>query len=154
MFTCVREILAQVTRGELECNCPVPCSMTKYSTSVSYAGWPNKLTEEHISTEYGIDPAYMAENGVVFSVYYEELNYQKIRQLKAMDGGQLASNIGGMMGLFIGASVLSLLEVWEYLWQRLKGLLRRSLRPPVDDDKAAAYDLENGTAFNNTAFNK
>eukprot|EP00058_Branchiostoma_floridae_P011537 XP_002597025.1 hypothetical protein BRAFLDRAFT_96174 [Branchiostoma floridae] len=65
-----------------------------------------------------------------------------------------SGNIGGMMGLFIGASVLSLLEVWEYLWQRLKGLLRRSRRPPVDDDKAAAYDLEKGTAFNNTAFNK
>ncbi|XP_066271536.1 acid-sensing ion channel 4-A-like [Branchiostoma lanceolatum] len=128
--------------------------MTKYSTSVSYAGWPNKLTEEHISTQYGIDPAYMAENGVVFSVFYEELNYQKIRQLKAMDEGQLASNIGGMMGLFIGASVLSILEVWEYLWQRVKGLLRRNRRPPVNDDKSTAYDLEKGTSFNNTSFNK
>eukprot|EP00058_Branchiostoma_floridae_P000923 XP_002586411.1 hypothetical protein BRAFLDRAFT_131804 [Branchiostoma floridae] len=64
-------------------------------------------------------------------------------------------NIGGMMGLFIGASLLTILEVWEYLWQRPKGFLRRNHRPPVDADKAtAAYDLEKGTAFNNTAFNK
>eukprot|EP00058_Branchiostoma_floridae_P011542 XP_002597030.1 hypothetical protein BRAFLDRAFT_96180 [Branchiostoma floridae] len=117
---------ARVISGELKCDCPVPCSMIKYSTSVSYAGWPNVNTRNYITQLYGIDRDYMAENGVVFSVFYDQLNYQKIRELKAMDGGQLASNIGGMMGLFIGASLLTLLEVWEYLWQRLKGFLGKS----------------------------
>ncbi|XP_035668122.1 acid-sensing ion channel 5-like [Branchiostoma floridae] len=42
MFTCVNGILDQVIRGELKCDCPVPCSMTSYSTSVSYAGWPKQ----------------------------------------------------------------------------------------------------------------
>ncbi|XP_078573632.1 acid-sensing ion channel 1C-like [Branchiostoma floridae x Branchiostoma japonicum] len=129
--TCVRTVLARVISGELKCNCPVPCSMIKYSTSVSYAGWPNVNTRNYITQLYGIDKDYMAENGVVFSVFYEQLNYQKIRELKAMDGGQLASNIGGMMGLFIGASLLTLLEVWEYLWQRLKGFLgKQTIRGP------------------------
>ncbi|XP_066271540.1 acid-sensing ion channel 4-A-like [Branchiostoma lanceolatum] len=105
--------------------------MTKYSTSVSYAGWPNVDTRDAIIGMYGLTRDYMKENGVVFSVFYEELSYRKITELKAMDGGQLASNIGGMMGLFIGASLLTLLEVWEYLWQRLKGFLRKFWRPNV-----------------------
>ncbi|CAH1252631.1 ASIC3 [Branchiostoma lanceolatum] len=119
----------QVTRGELKCNCPVPCSMTSYTTSVSYAGWPNKHTREYVGPSLGMETSYMGDNAVVFSVYYEKLNYQKIRQLKAMDGGQLSSNLGGMMGLFLGASVLSLLEVCEYLLRRLLGFLGRNRRP-------------------------
>ncbi|CAH1252653.1 ASIC3 [Branchiostoma lanceolatum] len=129
MFTCVKAVLDQVTRGELKCNCPVPCSMTSYTTSVSYAGWPNKHTREYVGPSLGMETSYMGDNAVVFSVYYEKLNYQKIRQLKAMDGGQLSSNLGGMMGLFLGASVLSLLEVCEYLLRRLLGFLGRNRRP-------------------------
>ncbi|CAH1252654.1 ASIC3 [Branchiostoma lanceolatum] len=129
MFTCVKAVLDQVTRGELKCNCPVPCSMTSYTTSVSYAGWPNKHTREYVGPSLGMETSYMGDNAVVFSVYYEKLNYQKIRQLKAMDGGQLSSNLGGMMGLFLGASVLSLLEVCEYLLRRLLGFVGRNRRP-------------------------
>ncbi|KAI8481463.1 hypothetical protein Bbelb_408370 [Branchiostoma belcheri] len=126
MFTCVRAVLAQVITGDLKCDCPVPCRMTSYSTSLSFAGFPNKHTRNYLAPLLGMEPGYMADNGVVFSVFYEKLNYQKIRQLKAMDEGQLSSNIGGMMGLFLGASVLSLLEVCEYLLKRLLGFLGRT----------------------------
>ncbi|XP_078693278.1 acid-sensing ion channel 2-like isoform X1 [Branchiostoma floridae x Branchiostoma belcheri] len=150
MFSCVRAVLDQVTRGELECNCPVPCSMTAYSMSVSYAGWPNKLTGEYISPLWGSTGEYLELNGVMFSVYYEKLNYQKITELKAMDGGQLASNIGGMMGLFIGASLLTVLEVWEYLWQRVLGLMGKQRRPRVIEVKSPPDDMERG--IRNVAF--
>ncbi|CAH1252695.1 ASIC3 [Branchiostoma lanceolatum] len=131
MAGCVRHVVSRVVGGELECDCPVPCSMTKYSTSVSYAGWPNIDTGNQIVQDYGLTKDYMKENGVMFSVFYEELSYRKITQMKAMDEGQLASNIGGMMGLFIGASLLTLLEVWEYLWQRLKGFLGKFRGPKI-----------------------
>ncbi|CAH1252952.1 ASIC5 [Branchiostoma lanceolatum] len=152
MFTCVKAVLDQVTRGELKCNCPVPCSMTSYSTSVSYAGWPNIHTRDFVGPSLGMEPSYLGENAVVFSVYYEKLNYQKIRQLKAMDEGQLSSNIGGMMGLFIGASLLTLLEVWEYLWQRLKGLLGQNRRPKTLQVQATPDDQNGG--IRNGAFYK
>ncbi|XP_035698908.1 acid-sensing ion channel 1C-like [Branchiostoma floridae] len=147
MFTCVNDVLDQVIRGELKCDCPVPCRMTSYSTSVSYAGWPNRHTRTYLAPYWGMDSNYITANGVVFSVFYEKLNYQKITELKAMDGGQLASNIGGMMGLFIGASLLTLLEVWEYLWQRLKGFLGKHRRPTVIDVKTQPHDIERGIVF-------
>ncbi|XP_066300518.1 acid-sensing ion channel 1C-like [Branchiostoma lanceolatum] len=146
MFSCVKHVFDQVVTGELKCDCPVPCSMTSYSTSVSYAGWPNKHTRDELSPYWGMDGSYISENGVMFSVFYEKLNYQKIRELKAMDGGQLASNIGGMMGLFIGASLLTLLEVWEYVWQRLRGFIGKYRRPKViePDVKSTPDDVERG----------
>ncbi|XP_078573665.1 acid-sensing ion channel 1C-like [Branchiostoma floridae x Branchiostoma japonicum] len=147
MFTCVNDVLDQVIRGELKCDCPVPCKMTSYSTSVLYAGWPNRHTRTYLAPYWGMDSNYITTNGVVFSVFYEKLNYQKITELKAMDGGQLASNIGGMMGLFIGASLLTLLEVWEYLWQRLKGFLSKHRRPTVIDVKTQPHDIERGIVF-------
>eukprot|EP00058_Branchiostoma_floridae_P000921 XP_002586409.1 hypothetical protein BRAFLDRAFT_131803 [Branchiostoma floridae] len=150
--TCVRAVLGRVVSGELKCDCPVPCHLVKYSTSVSYAGWPNINTRNYITKTYGHTKDYMAENGVVFSVFYEQLSYQKIRELKAMDGGQLASNIGGMMGLFIGASLLTILEVWEYLWQRLKGFLGKHRHPRVLQVHAAPHDKTEG--MYNGAFNK
>ncbi|XP_078588046.1 acid-sensing ion channel 1C-like [Branchiostoma floridae x Branchiostoma japonicum] len=150
--TCVRAVLGRVVSGELKCDCPVPCHLVKYSTSVSYAGWPNRNTRNYITKTYGHTKDYMAENGVVFSVFYEQLSYQKIRELKAMDGGQLASNIGGMMGLFIGASLLTILEVWEYLWQRLKGFLGKHRHPRVLQVHAAPHAKTEG--MYNGAFNK
>ncbi|CAH1252657.1 ASIC5 [Branchiostoma lanceolatum] len=149
LFSCAKQILDKVVTGELTCDCPVPCSMTSYTTSVSYAGWPNKHTRDYISPYWGMNGSYIEENGVMFSVFYEKLNYQKITEMKAMDEGQLASNIGGMMGLFIGASLLTLLEVWEYLWQRLKGFLGKHRRPGpgVTDVKAPPGDIERGIVF-------
>ncbi|XP_066272044.1 acid-sensing ion channel 1C-like [Branchiostoma lanceolatum] len=150
--TCVRTVVGRVISGELKCDCPVPCSMTKYSTSVSYGGWPNKNTRDYIVRTYGKTQDYMRENGVVFSVFYEQLSYQKVRELKAMDTGQLASNIGGMMGLFIGASLLTILEVWEYLWQRLKGFIGKDRRPETLQVQATPDNINKG--INNGAFHK
>ncbi|XP_019626993.1 PREDICTED: acid-sensing ion channel 1-like isoform X1 [Branchiostoma belcheri] len=147
---CVIRVMAKVTSGELKCNCPVPCSMTKYSTSVSYSGWPNKLTKDYIVRTYSQTKDYMRENGVVFSVFYEQLNYERVRELKAMDGGQLASNIGGMMGLFIGASLLTILEVWEYLWMRLLGCLSKARRPRTRIIQVQVSEKNGG--LNNGAF--
>ena len=42
------------------------------------------------------------------------MNYQTITQLKAYSFGSLLGDIGGQMGLFIGASILTLLEFGEY----------------------------------------
>ncbi|XP_078694420.1 bile acid-sensitive ion channel-like isoform X3 [Branchiostoma floridae x Branchiostoma belcheri] len=60
MFTCVRAVLAQVITGDLKCDCPVPCRMTSYSTSLSFAGFPNKHTREYLAPLLGMEPGYMA----------------------------------------------------------------------------------------------
>ncbi|CAH1252659.1 Hypp974 [Branchiostoma lanceolatum] len=61
-------------------------------------------------------------------------------------------NIGEIMGLFTGASLLTILEVWEYMWERLKGFLGKHRRTNVQQVKPAHNDKNGG--IHNGAFHK
>ena len=41
--------------------------------------------------------------------------YTKIEEVVKIEFGDLLSNIGGAMGLFIGFNILNVLEIFEYL---------------------------------------
>ncbi|XP_035664006.1 acid-sensing ion channel 4-B-like isoform X1 [Branchiostoma floridae] len=129
IYQCVHRVLNQLVSGELRCDCPIPCTMTKYGSAVTYSGYPNRITKKIYNNAFNLTPDYIRENGIVLDVYYDTLNYQKISQLKAVDSGQLASNMGGMMGLFIGASVMTILEVAEYLGLKIGRYCSRRQRP-------------------------
>ena len=66
----------------------------------------------------------MKSNLAKLNIFFGELNYQTITQIKAYNFGSLLGDIGGQMGLFIGASILTLLEFGEYFLVILIGTLR------------------------------
>lgn len=53
------------------------------------------------------------ENMFGVSIYYDELKYTYISETAAIDSASLVSNIGGTLGLFLGMSILSFVEVIE-----------------------------------------
>ena len=53
---------------------------------------------------------------ISMSVYYSELKYTEIQQLEKNTLVDLICGIGGTLGLFIGASVLSLVEIIEAIF--------------------------------------
>uniref|UniRef100_A0A8C8VLU3 Acid sensing ion channel subunit 1 n=1 Tax=Pelusios castaneus TaxID=367368 RepID=A0A8C8VLU3_9SAUR len=62
------------------------------------------------------------ENVLVLDIFFEALNYETIEQKKAYEVAGLLGDIGGQMGLFIGASILTILEIFDYLYEvRLEG---------------------------------
>ncbi|KAI8514318.1 Amiloride-sensitive sodium channel [Branchiostoma belcheri] len=143
---CALDTLKAVTAGNFTCNCPTPCDIAHFQTSVSYAGWPNKLTAAHWLTELNLWDVwdeqsatdYMSQNWIVLDIYYSELNYQVIEQQREMTEGDLLSNIGGQLGLFIGASVITLFEFVEYLVKRFTSCCRKKYRK----DKVQAVDIK------------
>eukprot|EP00117_Sycon_ciliatum_P005925 scpid86841/ scgid1215/ len=54
-------------------------------------------------------------NYVHLNMYYEELNYQKVEQVIAYDWLSLVSEIGGLAGILLGASVLTFLEFLDFV---------------------------------------
>uniref|UniRef100_A0A8D0GQ14 Acid sensing ion channel subunit family member 4 n=1 Tax=Sphenodon punctatus TaxID=8508 RepID=A0A8D0GQ14_SPHPU len=74
------------------------------------------------------------ENFLVLDIFFEALNYEAIEQKKAYELSGLLGDIGGQMGLFIGASILTVLEILDYIYEvktpRLHRLLRNGQRPP------------------------
>ena len=59
-------------------------------------------------------------------LYYEELEYEKIEEQKAFVLGSLFSEIGGFMGLLLGASLLTVCELIDHLIIRCFTKVRRS----------------------------
>jgi hypothetical protein len=53
------------------------------------------------------------ESVLSFNIYYEDLSYVEYRQSPKTRLADLISNIGGIVGVFIGASFLSFVEIVE-----------------------------------------
>merc|ERR550532_140162 len=67
--------------------------------------------------------AYWKEQALVVSIYFQSLSLQTIVQVGAYDFAAMLGDIGGLMGLFIGASAMTLFEFFFFFCDSL--ILRR-----------------------------
>ena len=105
------------------CSCPLACEYTAYSLSSSYSAFPaNFLIDPTLELlEFPVENLTAQErrqiirdNIIAVNVYFETLNVQVLMTSDLYDIVALLSDIGGQLGLFIGASVISVVEfvVW------------------------------------------
>lgn len=101
-------------------DCPLECDYIKYDIVPNYIG---KITDKHIPgnltkkmAQMNLTSEDLKKNGVYVSVYFNSLEYKVIYQLPKTQLFDLVSNIGGMTGLFIGTSFLSIVEIFEFLF--------------------------------------
>ncbi|XP_050954484.1 acid-sensing ion channel 1C isoform X1 [Labeo rohita] len=115
------------------CVCDTPCNMTRYGKELSMVKIPSKASAKYLAKKFNKTEQYIADNILVLDIFFEALNYEKIEQKKAYEVAGLLGDIGGQMGLFIGASVLTILEIFDYLYEVFKdkvlGHFLRKRRP-------------------------
>ncbi|XP_028328584.1 acid-sensing ion channel 1C isoform X3 [Gouania willdenowi] len=115
------------------CVCQTPCNMTRYGKELSMVRIPSKASAKYLAKKFNRTEQYIGENILVLDIFFEALNYEKIEQKKAYEIAGLLGDIGGQMGLFIGASVLTILEIFDYLYEVFKdkvlGYFLRKKRP-------------------------
>ncbi|CDQ57832.1 unnamed protein product [Oncorhynchus mykiss] len=167
---CVDKALAllQKSTGD-SCPCETPCNLTRYGKELSMVKIPSKGSARYLSRKYDKSEEYIRDNFLVLDIFFEALNYETIEQKKAYDVAGLLGDIGGQMGLFIGASILSILEILDYVYEKfcelltllalfhpslhpastqvIKHRLQRLLRPQKDEKKqqtatVATVDLQ------------
>ncbi|XP_074235014.1 acid-sensing ion channel 3 isoform X1 [Saimiri boliviensis] len=97
------------------CTCPNPCASTRYAKELSMVRMPSRSAARFLSRKLNRSEAYIAENVLALEVFFEALNYETVEQKKAYEMSELLGDIGGQMGLFIGASLLTILEILDYL---------------------------------------
>ncbi|XP_032430021.1 acid-sensing ion channel 1A-like isoform X2 [Xiphophorus hellerii] len=102
------------------CVCETPCNMTRYSKELSFVKIPSKASAKYLAKKYNKTEQYIKDNILVLDIFFEALNYETIEQKKAYEVAGLLGDIGGQMGLFIGASILSILEIFDYLYEVIK----------------------------------
>lgn len=115
--------------------CPFECESTILDWDISYASFPNKyifkiinatnyksLRRLYTNQSFTYSDVQQAVAG--FFIYYGPLSITVISQSVAITLADLFANIGGALGLFIGISLLSLVELLEMSIISIETLLK------------------------------
>ncbi|XP_070532973.1 amiloride-sensitive sodium channel subunit beta-2-like [Ptychodera flava] len=120
--------------GLLVCDCQQSCSEVTFSKAISQALWPsapflphllNSIHASNRKTWVIHDKESAREDLVRLEVYFEDLSYNFISEEKAYSITQLLSDTGGSLGLYVGLSVITLIEFIEYLVLMFGAMRRR-----------------------------
>ncbi|XP_033620350.1 acid-sensing ion channel 3 isoform X3 [Fukomys damarensis] len=111
---CADPALDAIVRKET-CACPNPCAITRYAKELSMVRIPSRAAAHYLARKFNRSVAYIAENVLALDIFFEALNYETVDQKKAYEMSELLGDIGGQMGLFIGASLLTILEILDFL---------------------------------------
>ncbi|VDM58254.1 unnamed protein product [Angiostrongylus costaricensis] len=109
----------------LECECRQPCTENVFETAYSAAAWPS------VNFKIGVDcPAvlnifndteacteYYRVNTAYIEIYYEQLNFETLRETAGYTMVNLFSDFGGNIGLWIGFSVITICEIIELIFE-------------------------------------
>ncbi|XP_013401781.1 acid-sensing ion channel 2 [Lingula anatina] len=115
ILTCVKPLLVNLTQDFTGmCSCSVPCSSVVYQTALSYSLVPSESTKVEASNTLGVAVDDARKNYIILDVYFQSLNYQQSEQLPAVEWTALISDIGGQFGLFMGFSLLTVVEFIEF----------------------------------------
>ncbi|XP_065070941.1 acid-sensing ion channel 1-like [Rhopilema esculentum] len=110
------------------CNCELPCTETKFRKYSSTA----KMTSE--------DPR-IHKHIVVISVFFGGMEYEKITEFKMYTTERFVGEIGGQMGIWIGASIFSVFELIYLLIQFIDFLCRKKRRKSSNLEKGVAKEV-------------
>ena len=104
-------------------HCPLECNTISYGITTSFAKYPNQIHYENLLNNtlvtskypdgYSITYDDMQKSVIAFNVYYDDLKYSVITEVPKTSPTDLISNMGGLLGLFIGLSFLSFGELVE-----------------------------------------
>ncbi|XP_034301154.2 acid-sensing ion channel 3 isoform X2 [Magallana gigas] len=108
------------------CNCPQPCQQTTYDVKVSTALYPSEEAAAFLDGRFGFSKQYVKENFIELHIYFDYLKVHDVKQVPVYASEKdILSNIGGQMGLLMGASLLSLLEIAEFLVNCVMFLIKK-----------------------------
>ena len=138
------------------CNCKTPCRSTVYDFHVSYSDFPNNhLTgKENFTHNYekilpsireALDGVkfeksnferhvkqHLSENLVYLDIYFDDMKVTKVKENIADNLSSLVSDIGGQFGLWLGISILTVVEIFyccfviiPRYWLRRLGVVKK-----------------------------
>ena len=99
------------------CGCLYPCESVHYQASHSSLYFPSPLFVQ-LARELGWPwqtEAALHDNVLHLHVFFQSLQYSEVEQVASYTCGDLIADMGGFVGLFVGASIITLLELGEFL---------------------------------------
>ncbi|XP_007942168.1 acid-sensing ion channel 5 [Orycteropus afer afer] len=121
-YNCVSPVLDYIeakglcTMGTHNSTCPVACEETEYPATITYSTFPSHKALKYLSKKLNQSQEYIRENLVHIEINYSDLNYKITQQQKAVSVSELLADVGGQLGLFCGASMITIIEIIEYIF--------------------------------------
>ncbi|KAG2469869.1 UNC8 protein, partial [Polypterus senegalus] len=84
-------------------------------------------------------PQQIRDNLVKVVVYYQQLNYEQIEEEPSLTEIDVISNMGGLIGLWVGFSVCTLAEFFELFVDVLFFMVRQCLSKARKSASASGY---------------
>ena len=102
------------------CDCPDACKYTTYDITTSYLAFPATAVAEQYAAIYNMTVENIYNNYLALNIYYQSQNTEIEETVNAYSVTALLSSIGGLLGLFLGMSVISMLEFGTWLLDEFK----------------------------------
>ncbi|XP_033743017.1 acid-sensing ion channel 1-like isoform X2 [Pecten maximus] len=95
--------------------CPEICTTYTYDWSLSYALFgSNFVNERLLNASIFPEKSFLSSNYVDLTLFYNSLSEIVVEDLPVKMLNDIVGNLGGHMGLFLGASILSIAELFEF----------------------------------------
>lgn len=102
--------------------CPLECDSVSYSLKSTFTDYPAPVYAKILLNDSNIVQRFegkklnfeiLKRNILSANIYYDELKYTSIREMVKTSESDLVAIVGGILGLFLGISFLSFIEVVE-----------------------------------------
>ncbi|XP_067660439.1 amiloride-sensitive sodium channel subunit beta-like [Haliotis asinina] len=98
------------------CACQLPCSFETYDVMVSSSKYPSDVSSSLVRHLNAVpDDEYLTKNFLEIKLFYDDLVVQSTEQTPKYTRETLIGNLGGQIGICLGASILTLIELGEFL---------------------------------------
>ncbi|NP_001355470.1 Degenerin del-1 [Caenorhabditis elegans] len=96
--------------NQKHCKCIQPCQQDQYTTTYSAAKWPSGSIQTSCDNHSKDCNSYLREHAAMIEIYYEQMSYEILRESESYSWFNLMADMGGQAGLFLGASIMSVIE--------------------------------------------
>ncbi|KAK7503198.1 hypothetical protein BaRGS_00005463 [Batillaria attramentaria] len=116
---CLKQLRDDFDNGVFSCGgvCLPACEETIFETEVSMGVWPSAASVYKVQKELKNIPPEMSSGGLKnaakVDIYFKQLNYEKITAYPAYDWSRVLGDLGGQLGLWLGFSLLTAMELLE-----------------------------------------
>ena len=121
---CMMEVVQSV--DAVSCKCGIFCDEEVYETQTSRIPWPQKWKAEELTRTFpNLTSSTIRQTFIKLTIYYEEISEFRYTEEEKYSIMNVWTDFGGQMGLFIGASLISFVEILLLLLGCLQQILKK-----------------------------
>ena len=135
-------LLHKFTNYDRKSSCQPPCKHSFYEIETSYSSFPNGHVLPKLANMTNMSEEAVKNNFLSIKVFVQDLQTKETITQYTYKEVELLSELGGNMGLFLGISIISIMEVLVLVLDQLKKVIcPKKVRQRLDefDNKLQKY---------------